>query len=277
MGKISFVPVGGLANRFRAMASALALAEMTDSKLDFYWFQDWALNAPFEAIFEPIHIKNVTLHPSSPMRLLLYDRPRKRNLWVPLFFQKILFRNRLYEKTIYKLRLQTEYFTNFVKSGRSYIASYHAVIPYEKRHLQALFKPVPEVQHILDARKKAMSNDYIGVHIRRTDNIDSIQNSPTEIFYERLDAELQQHPQTNIYLATDSEEVKKEFAQKYGNKVFYSDKEADRNSIEGIREGFAEMLVLANAKKIYGSYGSSYSELAADFEGTELIILKKEP
>lgn len=276
MGKISFVPVGGLANRFRAMASAVALAEITDSKLDFYWFQDWALNAPFSALFEPIKLKNVTLHPSSLRTRLIFNRPRRKNLWIPLVFQKLLFRNRLYEKTIYKLRLQTKFFTDFVKDGRSYIASYHAVVPYEKRHLQALFKPVPAVQSALDARLQSMSKDYIGVHIRRTDNVDSIKYSPTELFYEKLDAELKERPQTSIYLATDDEEVKKAFSQRYGKNVTYSQMVADRNTIEGIREALVEMLLLANAQKIYGSYGSSYSELAADFGGNELVILKKD-
>ena len=47
MGKITFVPVGGLANRMRAVASAVTLAAKTDSELSIVWFQDWALNAPF--------------------------------------------------------------------------------------------------------------------------------------------------------------------------------------------------------------------------------------
>ena len=33
MGKITFVPVGGLANRMRAVASAVALAAKSDSDL----------------------------------------------------------------------------------------------------------------------------------------------------------------------------------------------------------------------------------------------------
>lgn len=47
MGKITFVPVGGLANRMRAVASAVTLAAKSDSDLSIVWFQDWALNAPF--------------------------------------------------------------------------------------------------------------------------------------------------------------------------------------------------------------------------------------
>ena len=37
MGKITFVPVGGLANRMRAVASAVMLAGKTKSELSIIW------------------------------------------------------------------------------------------------------------------------------------------------------------------------------------------------------------------------------------------------
>lgn len=276
MGKISFVPVGGLANRFRAMASGLALAEKTGSQLDFYWFQDWALNAPFTAIFEPIQLKNVTLHTSSLKNNLIYNRPRRKNFWIPQLFQKILFRHQLYEQDNYNMRFHDQFYTDCVNDGNVYISSCYAIMNYEKKHLQALFRPVAEVRDKLDERLKAMSEQFIGVHIRRTDNVESVNNSPTELFYEKLDAELTKNPQTSIYLATDSEEVKSDFRQRYGTNVTFSQKAADRDSIDGIREAFVEMLILSHAQKIYGSYGSTFSILAAEFGGTELDILKKE-
>ena len=54
MGKITFVPVGGLANRMRAVASAVMLAGKTKSELSIIWFRDWALNAPFYQLFKPV-------------------------------------------------------------------------------------------------------------------------------------------------------------------------------------------------------------------------------
>ena len=276
MGKISFVPVGGLANRFRAMASALALAEMTDSDLDFYWFQDWALNAPFTSIFEPINLKRVALHTSSLKNNAVFERPRRKNLWIPRLFQKCLFRHQLYEQDNYNMRFHDDFYTQCVNDGDVYISSCYAIMKYEKRHLQALFRPVPEVRTKLDERLQAMSKKFIGVHIRRTDNVESVNNSPTELFYEKLDAELGKNPQTSIYLATDSEEVKNDFRKRYGANVTFSQKAADRDSVEGIREAFVEMLILSHAQKIYGSYGSTFSILAAEFGGTELDILKKE-
>ena len=276
MKKITFVPVGGLANRLRAMASAVVLAEMTGCELDLYWFQDWALNAPFGALFEPVGRTGVRMHESSPWSLLLYDRPRKRNVWIPRLFQKCLFKTTLYEKEMYTLKLNVPFFTHLAQKGGLYIASYHAVVPYTDEQLQSLFRPVPAIRQLIEKRQQGMAKYRIGVHVRRTDNVDSIQYSPDELFYEALNQEMALHPEMSIYLATDSEEVKRSFREQYGEKVFYSQVEADRNSIAGIQEAIVEMFVLAGTQKIYGSYGSSYSDLAAQFGSTQLIKLKKE-
>lgn len=60
-----------------------------------------------------------------------------------------------------------------------------------------------------------------------------------------------------IYLATDSEEVKREMKERYGDRIFCSGKKADRGSLEGIREGITDMYTLARTQKIYGSFQSS--------------------
>ncbi len=60
-GKLLFVPSGGLANRMRAMASAWQMAQHTGVKVETVWFCDWALNAPFRAIFAPIEHKEMTV------------------------------------------------------------------------------------------------------------------------------------------------------------------------------------------------------------------------
>lgn len=53
MNQITFVPVGGLANRMRSIASVITLAQQTKSYVNIIWFQDWALHAPFHKLFEP--------------------------------------------------------------------------------------------------------------------------------------------------------------------------------------------------------------------------------
>ena len=56
---ITFVPVGGLANRIRSIQSAISLSG--DDELRIYWFKDQGLNCNFYQLFEPIPLQNVTL------------------------------------------------------------------------------------------------------------------------------------------------------------------------------------------------------------------------
>lgn len=90
----------------------------------------------------------------------------------------------------------------------------------------------------------------IGVHIRRTDNLASIRQSPIELFYQKLDEKIKEDGKVAIYLATDSEEVKREMKERYGDRIFCSGKKADRGSLEGIREGITDMYTLARTQKI---------------------------
>ena len=96
-GKLLFVPSGGLANRMRAMASAWQLAANTGVKVETIWFCDWALNAPFHSIFEPIDNVAMVAREAKAWELLTLDRPRKRNFRIPLLYQRLRFTQRIDE------------------------------------------------------------------------------------------------------------------------------------------------------------------------------------
>ena len=88
MEKIILVPVGGLANRMRAVASAVTLTYRVRRKLEVLWFRDWGLNAPFFKVFEEPELMNISFSETSCKHLLMYDRPRRRNFYLPKLFQK---------------------------------------------------------------------------------------------------------------------------------------------------------------------------------------------
>ena len=103
MDKLLFIPVGGLANRMRAISSAVTLCETTKTKIDIIWFQDWALHAPFKSLFQQIVSPIITLKEASLMDKIRYDRPRKKNLGIPFLYQKVAFKSCIYEKEVYYL------------------------------------------------------------------------------------------------------------------------------------------------------------------------------
>lgn len=84
--------------------------------------------------------------------------------------------------------------------------------------------PVDEIMEEVENRCRNFSDAMIGVHIRRTDNLASIRQSPIELFYQKLDEKIKEDGKVAIYLATDSEEVKREMKERYGDRIFCSGK-----------------------------------------------------
>lgn len=90
MSNFIFIPVGGLANRMKAVASSFILAQQNQIKTNVIWFQDWALHAPFNTVFEPIHSPNICIKEASLIDHIIYDRPRAKKLvytpLIPIFY-----------------------------------------------------------------------------------------------------------------------------------------------------------------------------------------------
>lgn len=275
MKKMLFVPAGGLANRMRALAASYTLSRKVGVEMESVWFRDWALNAPFHALFEPIHQEGLILRDASWCDYLTLDRPRRKNLFVPRLYQRMMFRDALYEARITPLRMQHFDFEAWARQGDIYLASYTDFYPYDYALLRRLFVPLPDVQREIDAYEDRFSSHTIGVHIRRTDHMASILQSPTELFVEAIDREVEQNADTKIFLATDSEAIKAEMRSRYGNRLITASEEADRNSIAGIKGGIVDMYTLARTTKIYGSFQSSFSELASQLGGVEVKVLRK--
>lgn len=272
-GSLLLVPSGGLANRMRAIASAYTLTQTVDSSLQIVWFQDWALHAPYHSIFEPTEL--ISLREATWADLLIYDRARRRNLYLPALPQRLLFQRHIKEQMVSPLKQQGFDFEQWAKGHRCYMSCYQVFGTFPDSLYATLFHPVKEVLEWVDNYRGQFSAHCIGLHIRRTDNAESIQQSPTTLFIKKVRAEIDTHADTTVYLATDSNEVKQELRKEFGQRIITPDAAACRNSIDGIRGGLIDMWTLAATQKIYGSAGSSFSPMAASIGETELEIVRK--
>lgn len=257
-----FIPVGGLTNRMRAIASVLLTSQRYHRHLEIIWFKDQALNTNFHSLFKPVAIPNVTIREATFSDYLFYDRPRKRNFYVPGFFQKILFSKRFYELTTRQRIDQNTGYPELETPGSVYIASFVKLTNDDSDY--SIFKPTTEIQTQIDSINAQLGTYCIGVHIRRGDNIFSIAESPLELFFNKMDKELECNPTATFYLATDSNEVKEQSKQRYGERIILLDREADRLSMEGMQDAVLELYLLAATKKIIGSYHSTFALLASE-------------
>ena len=255
----------------RAMVSAYELCKKVDSTLQVVWFQDWALHAPFRAIFEETPL--VAVREATLMDHLLYDRARKKNFYLPALPQHILFQQHIKEQDVTPLKKQSFDFEAWARGKRCYMSCYQVFGDFPDERYAQLFRPVKEVMDVVDGYRSQFNSHTIGLHIRRTDNAESIAKSPTELFINKVREEIDQHDDTKVFLATDSTAVKQEFIAAFGSRIITPQEDACRDSISGIRGGVVDLWTLASTQKIYGSAGSSFSPMAASIGGVPLEIM----
>ncbi|MBR5060969.1 MAG: glycosyl transferase [Prevotella sp.] len=270
---ITFVPAGGLGNRMKSMAAAIRLAQTTQSKLDIIWFQDWGLGCRFDQLFQPLNISQTQLREATLLDKVMRDIPRKRNLYIPKLFEHCLYDDCLDRIDASKAYYKDFDFTAWCKGKKVWLASDVYFIAKEiPDDSFDIYHPVSHLQKRINQIKEDFSQQTIGVHIRRTDNIRSIQNSPTHLFIERMH---QEPDDVKFYLATDSEEVKGEMRSFFGNRIITSPNRAARGNLEGMEDALVEMYLLAATNRILGSSCSTYSMTAASIGRVPLEIIEK--
>lgn len=280
--KIVLNPIGGLANRMRSIVAGLTLARESGRDYEVVWAVNEELAAKMDDIFMlPEDLNSKIIYPSALSYKVKYSIPRRKNLYITALtlrrYSKAFFDakpplSEMMEHSDTPLReiaRNPDIDTIFVQSG----TIYH---PLDKEFYRSIFKLNPEMQSRVDRAVELLGQDYIGLHIRRTDNIMARHYSPDSLFMDKMDEILQINPDAKFYLATDSDKTKMDFVGKYGNRtVISSPRSASRTSLDGIKDAVAEMFILANASKIYGSFYSSFSEAAAIIGNTPLTQLYK--
>lgn len=265
---ITFVPVGGLANRMRAIHSAISLAE--NDEVQICWFKDKGLNCCFHQLFQPISFTNVKLKEANLWDKLLLDRPRRKNLHFPKLYQTIWFDACLYEHQTHKKHIDYKQWK--LSHNSIYMASYNQF--YQPSYkLSDIFIPNNEIMQKIETICTSHSTNTIGIHIRRGDHEIAIRKSPIHLFTEAMEKAIEQEEQTNFYLATDSESDKQLLIEKFGNRIITSPYPAERNTIEGMKNAVVDLYALSRTQTILGSYYSSFSEIAAELGGCKLHTL----
>ena len=276
---LTLVPVGGLANRMKAIDSAVSLASATGSRLRIVWFRDSGLKCRFDQLFAPLdRIDRPELCEATLADLLLLDRPRKRNFRVPRLYQRLHFDRCIYEQEATRLFRQGFDFARCLTSYRNlYIASCVYFSPrLTGGQLFDIFHPQPLLQAEIErVAAQCIGPRTVGIHIRRTDNVLSIEQSPTELFIDRMEQEIAACPDVNFYLATDSEEEKERLTARFGQRITTCPRQAERNSVRGVQDAVVELFLLSRTCRILGSAHSSYSETAAQLGGIPFEVVSR--
>jgi hypothetical protein len=192
----------------------------------------------------------------------LYAKPRKGNLWLPHIYQKRKFDSIFSQKELFSSVSLEQWYQSQKESNTFYVT--HCSKFYGKENPFDLLATVNPVQEMISKRLELLSPYTIGIHIRRTDLLESIMKSPLSAFVEKMKQEIEKTPQVNFYVASDSKDEKLKLKSIFGERIITMEKRVKRNTKEGIRDALIELFALANTRKLYGSFHSTYSMLAAE-------------
>lgn len=271
--EVYLVPAGGLANRMRAIVSVLNACQKADVKLKIIWFRNRELNAPFYSLFNPLKCLNVTVREAGWIDFLRYYRPVKKNLWLSKFYLNSHFDRVLNQKDCIPIVRDEQNLISLVAgTKRLYIESCYDMGNY--RNISDIMTPNRRLsRRIDDFVSEKFGERTIGIHIRRTDNTESIQNSPLNLFVEAIGREIAMDESVRFFVASDSDKDKKELLDMFGDRIITTFESCDRNSRQGIENGLTDLYLLSRTCKIYGCFGSSFTEVASLVGNIELIVL----
>jgi hypothetical protein len=114
----------------------------------------------------------------------------------------------------------------------------------------------------------------IGVHIRRTDNLKSIRESPTEAFVVAMRTAAAAGRSVAFFLATDDPKEREILERTFPGQLLGFAQAPPRDSEGGGAAAFLDLLCLAACSEILGSVGSSFSEIAAVWGGIPLRVVR---
>jgi hypothetical protein len=230
----------GLGNRFRTLASALAIEKDMGIPVTIIWTPTHDCRIGFDDLFEPVdNIKRSALNKPAYMCI---DRAHFN-------------------------RLQAQFLRTGIKDG--HIQTYCGFFDSPNSTLRNLR---PRQEYLDTVAALFGDKTVVGVQIRRTDHKHSILNSPTELFLEAMAA----YPATtHFFLATDSDLEKARLRDAYGNRIIGFEGPLNRWTLAGMKAGFTDWLALSKCTEIIGSYESSFSKTAAEFGGVPLRIVKQ--
>lgn len=273
MSVLTLVPVGGLGNRIEAISSAIAFCTEKEWNLKILWFKDCGLNCGYEKLFSlDLGLRNVDIRNAGGIDLLFKDNPRKRNLWFPYLFEKCYF-----EKCIYyyddDFHLEIDYppFDNQLDLySNVYMVS--CGLYWKSEHMYDWIRPTVMIEKKIMETITLFSSNVIGIHIRRTDNWNTMKYSPTELYIDAMNNEIKQDENVCFFLASDSVEEKNRMKNLYGERIITSMKSTNRGTEDGIIDAFTEMNILSRTKKIYAG-DSSFARISSNLSGIDCIQL----
>ena len=267
MKKLTLVPNAGLCNRLYAITSAVVFKQTYPGvDVNIYWYKWFNCNCRFHDLFKPLPQEMPQV---KELYFSIANVPGHRlNLYIP---QRI--RGLFYDASILS-ELDKDGFDRIMKESEKVYVNKDCPFweGYISESLAKIFRPADDIQRRIDDITTGWNGNVVGLHIRRTDNLRAIQQTPMEYFVSIIDKELQSDDRIRFYVATDDATVKEYLKGKFGEHILTEEFCLKRNSLQGMKDAVVDLYCLGSTSKIYGSSASTYSLCASQLFNRPLIV-----
>ena len=292
--------VVGLGNRLVAIASARGLArEYSKSRVNLIWIADRKIaDCRFGDLFElTTDDTRVVVDRAIGVSFMLFyigkyrGRLRKYKRWLFVFTMARLVRwigyllTRAHFDKIFNIldmaSAESEYSWHTAARFRRLKPSpgnRTLVYSHELFHGKPRFdfcKPRSHIQKRVDEIANRFGEYTVGVHIRLEDFVgeEIEQNSPVELFIQRMTAELERNDKVKFFLATDSNYAKDRVKEHFKDRVITQEGSLIRTERSGMENAVVDMYTLARTDKILAPYLSTFSRSAAMIGNVEIEVV----
>lgn len=281
-GKIILQPMGGLANRMRVVSVLYELCQNAGADFEVLWTNNRDLGAAWENLFMSpqftvIDVSGSYIHAHRSKK---WYRRLPHQLWMFVHDYTWMSYEDVYALTKIdtvenSALIRADWYQRLINGEKIFITTGDNLGPVNNL---SMFSPIKEISEEVIANIDKLFNGHkaiYGLHIRRTDNIWSIEDSPLCLFEKKITEILTQQSDSAFFLASDDSGTISYLKDKFGDKIIIRDRELSRSTVSGMQDALIDMLLLGKTNKIFGSYFSSFSEMAAWFGGVDLEIIKK--
>lgn len=268
-------PCAGLGNKLLGLSSAFSVAEKLNRELVVMWKREVGCNVKAGDLFElPVKVIEISENGYSkePLAQLQGNLLKKKWRGKAKKFLECGDVEKIKKEQGYGALLEVIRETPII-----YIKAFGPVCELNHESFRFL-KPGQGIEKKGAPLFGKISGNTSGVHIRRTDHTEAIANSPLTLFAQKMQAELEKNPAADFFVATDDETVKAELRVLIPPEklIFNESGIIDRNSKEGLKDAYIEMLSLSKCSQIFGSYNSTFSLLPSYIGNIPLIVVQKD-
>ena len=261
--RLHLIPRGGLANRLRAINSGFGFAGDLNIELSIIWMARPECNCRFNDLFMPIPGVAAKSYGRVMSRILDFS----------------------YDRRLASIFNGSHFLDNDAISGENG----HETLSRALAELDVTLRTTCDfspnkgdftwlrldrnLEQAVEEVASRFNSNTIGVHIRRGDNAKSVLYSPLEEFITLLHDEVARDGNVQFYLATDCMNTERDLRDCFNGRILSRSRELRRDRSQGVKDAFIDLVCLSRTRKIYGSYWSSFSEVASQIGQIPLQVV----